>query len=193
MKPKTPQKKTPNKRQSRDFFQTPNYAVDLLMPYMPRNTRVVWECAAGEGKIVKRLKLYNYGVYATDLQYHEALDHAHNFLGPPPDELFRIDAIVTNPPFSLKEEFYQRCLLYGKPFALLLPMDMTQWNLEAVQKDGAQWLVPTRRIDYITPNGKKGKDSSAQFHSGWLTWGFKLPDSLTVVELTLQTKKNSFD
>lgn len=181
-KPKRPQKKTPNKVQGRDFFQTPKYAVDLLIPFIPKDVGVIWECAAGKGKIAKVLLAAGYGVAATDLL------QGINFLANDPPENY--DAIITNPPFSLKIPFYRQCIRYGVPFALLVPIDFAQWNLDAVRNDGCQWLVPTSRIDYLTPNGKVGKDSQAQFHSGWLTWGFKLPDRLTIVELTLETKQN---
>lgn len=178
-KPKRPQKQTPDKLQERDFFQTPDYAVDLLIPYMPINIQTIWECATGSGKIANRLRQYGYNTIETDITT------GTNFLA----AASQGDAIVTNPPYSLKIKFYERCREHGLPFALLVPTDLAQWNLDAV-KDGAQWLIPTRRIDYITPRGLRGKDSQAQFHSGWLTWGFDLPDTLTVVELTLETKKN---
>lgn len=190
-KPKKPQKQTPDKLQGRDFFQTPNYAVDLLVPYIPKRVKTVWECAAGKGKIVQRLEFNLYGVLSSDLVFNSDLDRQMNFLNETLDDLYLIDAIITNPPFSLKIKFYKKCLTYGKPFALLIPSDLAQWNLDAVRKDGAQWLIPIRRIDYITPRGLMGKDSQSQFHSGWLTWGFNLPDKMTVVDLPLNVKQNS--
>jgi hypothetical protein len=180
-KPKRPQKKTPGKVQKRDFFQTPPYAIDLLVPYIPKSISVIWEPACGNGMIVRRLLEHGYGVAGTDLS--QGID----FLEYDYPESY--DAIITNPPFSLKFAFYKMCLNYGKPFALLVPTDVARWNLDALVCDGAQWLIPTRRIDYITPTGKVGKDSQAQFHSGWLTWGFNLLDRFTIVELSLETKK----
>ena len=32
------------------------------------------------------------------------------------------DMIITNPPYSLKDKFIEKCYEYGKPFALLLPL-----------------------------------------------------------------------
>jgi hypothetical protein len=184
-KPKTTQPKTPDKIQGRDFFQTPNYAVDLLVPFIPK-VDWIWESACGKLKIAIRLRHHKFNVYSTDL-----LDGT-NFLDWTPDFLYPIDAIITNPPFSLKRKFYEKCLEYGVPFALLLPFDMCQWIAEAFDKDGVQALVPNRRIDYITPTGLSGANGhTSYYHSFWLTWGFNLPKQITVVELSLKEKKEN--
>lgn len=179
MKPKKPQPKNTNAAQVRDLFQTPDYATDLIVPYI---SGTIWECAAGMGFISKRLFNHGFDVISSDIQTGQ------NFFTYQPGRDF--DMIVTNPPYSLKEEFYKRCMSFGKPFALLVPADLNQWNLRATLR-GAQWLIPTRRIDYITPNGKSGKDSSAQFHSGWFTYGLNLPDRITIVELELGIKQGN--
>jgi hypothetical protein len=176
-KPKKPQTKDYKNTQTRDKFQTPDYGTDFIVHYL---NGVIWECAAGDGFMVRRLQHHGFDVVETEL------DRGFNFLADKP--LFPFDMIITNPPFSLKIEFYARCRSYGKPFALLVPADLALWNLIAVRNDGAQWLIPTRRIDYITPSGKSGGDSQAQFHSGWLTWGLNLPDRLTIVDLPLEVK-----
>lgn len=148
-KPKTPQKKDLVGLSGRDQFQTPNYATDIISPYLialkyfsPDKFRI-WECAAGLGKIVNRLKFWGLDAFGTDLS------EGVNFLTDPAPQEF--DCIVTNPPFSLKQEFYEMCLGYGVPFALLLPADYSGWVIKAT-KDGCEKIIPGRRIDYITPN-----------------------------------------
>ena len=149
-RPRNPQAERETAVDGRDTFQTPNYAVDLLVPFLDkvrgdREDFVVWECAAGLGKIVRRLEHKEFTVVATDLQYSPSV----NFLRYDPP--FHFDCIVTNVPFSIKRRFYQRCVELDKPFALLMPADYSQWVIDAVRK-GAEKIVPTRRIDYITPN-----------------------------------------
>lgn len=178
-KPKNPQQEKQNERQDRDYFQTPNYATDLIVPFLPRG--VVWECASGSGKMADRLKSKGFPVFETDIINNE------NFLSYAPKWDF--DMIVTNPPFSLKRKFFERCMFFNKPFALLIPVDFCGWLLRAMQ-DGAEWVIPTRRIDFITPTGRSGDDSSSQFHSGWLTYGMKLPKQIVIVELSNQEKEN---
>lgn len=180
-KPKTNQPKTPNTLQERDFFQTPNYAVDLLLPHISKSL-VIWECACGNNKIVNHLAELGFSVFGTDLQ------EGHSFFDYIPTQKFEM--ILTNVPFSLKKEFYNKAVEIGKPFALLMPIDFCGWILRAMRDDGAQWLVPDRRIDYITPTGKQGSTSSAQFHSGWFCYGMNLSQQITVVELTKEMKLN---
>jgi hypothetical protein len=185
-KPKTPQLKSPFEVQTRDFFQTPRYATQLLVPYIPKTVRAILEPACGNMKIVNALRENNYHVVARDLLY------GHNFFETHFDLNYRGNntwAIITNPPFSLKKEFVNKCFECNVPFALLIPFDMNGWLAEAFRK-GCQGLVPTRRIDYITPTGLEGVRSSAQFHSFWLTYGFNLPQQLTIVDLTKEMKGN---
>lgn len=177
-KPKKQQKENSGERQERDFFQTPNYATDLLKPYIPAGT--IWSPASGDGKIGKRFT--DRKIFETDIVT------GFNFLTDTPD--FQFDVIVENPPFSLKRKFYDKCMSYDVPFALLLPVDFCGWILRAMKDDGIEWLIPTRRIDYITPTGKSGSTSSAQYHSGWLTHKFQLPKQITVVELTNEQKQD---
>jgi hypothetical protein len=197
-KPKTPQAQTPNVPQGRDLFQTPNYAVDLLIPFIPKYISWVWEPACGEGKIVKRLlDKTDLDVYASDIRKSETFVHdIKNFLDN--DNLPIIEGwdsepvIITNPPFSLKQKFYEKCKDYGVPFVLLIPADYSGWIINAIRNDGAEKIIPTRRIDYITPSGKSGASGhTADFHSMWLTWGFGLGKTETFVELSLKEKNEN--
>lgn len=80
-KPKTTQPETPNKVQGRDLFQTPNYATNLLVPFIPKNIDTIWECAAGEGKIVHRLMNFGYNVLGSDIRKDLPNVLFHNFIG----------------------------------------------------------------------------------------------------------------
>lgn len=187
-KPKTQQKANLNGVDGRDMFQTPNYATELLVdvlrdviPIAPYKRFRIWECAMGQGKILNCLDSMDFDVRGTDLV---GSAFTMNFLAETTP--FQFDCIVTNPPFSLKRKFYEKCREYEVPFALLIPADYSGWIIKAVQ-DGAEKIIPTRRIDYITPTNKK---SSSQFHSMWLTWGMNIGRTETFVELTNEMKKN---
>jgi hypothetical protein len=183
-KPKNPQKENLIAVDGRDTFQTPNYATELLVPFIPKRFGVIWECAVGQGKIQNLLVTKRFYVYGSDIEL--------NFLTVDSYILVEknIYCIITNPPFSLKRKFYERCREMGVPFALLIPADYSGWIIKATQ-DGCEKIIPTRRIDYITPTGLSGENGhTSYFHSMWLTWGFNLGKSETFVELTNQMKKN---
>lgn len=67
VKPITTPKKAPSSQQIRDTFQTPNYATDLIIPYIPKDVNMIWECAAGKKKISNKLESNGYSVLSTDL------------------------------------------------------------------------------------------------------------------------------
>lgn len=186
-KTKKNQKQDKQKHQTRDLFQTPNYAVDLLVPYIPKYIGNIWECAAGEGKIQQRLSYHGYNVIATDIRQKNGF----NFLTDGITWLGSNWAIITNPPFSLKRKFYETCLKYGVPFALLIPADYCEWIIRATM-NGAEKIVPTNRINFITPSGKsEATGNTSDFHSMWLTWGFGLGRTETFVELPVKERKEN--
>jgi hypothetical protein len=185
-KTKQTQPETSKEIQGRDLFQTPRYATNILIPFIPKNIKCIWECSSGEEKISNVLLENKYNVFATDLNKGSEYDFlSMNF---PLDSVKDWVAIVTNPPFSLKKKFIERAFYHDVPFAFLIPFDMSGFLCECFMKR-CQGLVPTRRIDYITPSGRNGKESASQFHSFWLTYKFDLPDQLTFVELTNEMKK----
>lgn len=156
-KTKKPQESNPNTVSERDCFLTPRYATNLLVPYLrnaPHQINRVWECAAGShNMIVNHLQDSGFNVHSSDLQFNSSIHSQHlNFLTELPDVDF--DVVVTNPPFSLKKKFYERCLFLGKPFALLIPADYSGWVIDAL-RNGCERITPTRRIDYVTPNTLK--------------------------------------
>ena len=149
--------KLPQKEEftGRDNFRTPRYATELLIPFLGnltwRNNIRVWECAAGLGHIANVLTEAGLFVWQSDIIHAPNLHDTGDFLK---DEIFLKDnyeAIVTNPPFSLKQKFYERCMKLGKPFALLIPCDISGWIIDAM-KNNCEKIIPERRVDYLTPN-----------------------------------------
>src|SRR3990167_9797442 len=101
-----------------DDFQTPSIALNPLLPYLAP-FGIIWECANGSGNLSKHLSENGHSVIATDLYVGPEAGRM-DFLTEPAQ--FPFDAIVTNPPFSHKDQFLARCYLLGKPFALLMPV-----------------------------------------------------------------------
>lgn len=193
-KDKTGQPQTPNEPQGRDLFQTPNYAIDLLIPFIPKSIKTIWEPAAGNGKIVTRLEKNNFAVFSSDIRFDPLwIDCVFNFITDKNlESLPAFDCIITNPPFSIADSFFNRCIEIGKPFALLVNSDYCEWKINAIRNYGCEKLVPIRRIDYITPTGLSGATGhTADFHSMWLTYKFNLGRTETFVELTNQEKKEN--
>ncbi len=193
IKPLTTAPKTPTAVQVRDTFQTPNYAVDLLLPFIPNGH--VWECAAGGGKITRRLLEFGKNVFSSDIRRSEITDAISNFIADDPPYTIRgwisnneKFVIITNPPFSIKDMFIERAFEYDVPFAFLINADYHARHIEWVKR-GCEKIIPNRRIDYITPTGRNGATSASQFHSMWLTYKFNLGRTETFVDLPKEWKK----
>lgn len=195
-----------NKASGRDLFQTPHYATRLLLPFLKPYT-LVWECAAGAGRMVEVLET-QHAVWKSDINPQptaavlDAYPEKWDFLEQTKNDYWMqsVDYIVTNPPFSKKKEFYDKCMFYWRqyniPFALLIPADYSGWIIRAVREDMCQKIIPTRRIDYITPTGLDGSGGhTSNFHSMWLVKGLNiempkpvLPSEI-YVPLSLKAKK----
>ena len=192
IKQRLPQKGTLDKAQPRDKFFTPNYATELLIPFIPKSVRIIWECAAGERKISNVLENNNYNVLSSDIDGSLVVSKL-NFLT---DKCSlncesKEVAIITNPPYSLKRQFFNKCIELNATFALLISGDYSLWTIDAIRKCGCEKVIPDHRINYITPTGlSEATGHSSYFHSYWLTRYFGLGKSETFVELTKEMREN---
>lgn len=174
MKPKINRKTDAAESQPFDRCNTPAYALDPLLPYLRRAWHI-WESAAGTKNLVTALESRGYAVTGSDI-----LDGRSFFDYQPP----HFDAIVTNPPYSIKFDWLERCYALGKPFALLVPVEMigAQAAQRLMERHGCELLLLNRRVNFEMPN--KGWDgSSAQFPVLWLCWRM-LPTPIVYGKLT---------
>lgn len=144
-----------------DNLYTPDEAVYPLLKYIPLlHGRTVWECTDfGNSNISKVLTKEGYRVIKSDIT------SGFDFLKDTMNENF--NCIITNPPYSLKDQFIESCYSYGKPFALLLPLTALEGmrRSKMFQKYGISVIVLDKRIDFT---GKK----ACWFNVSWFCWKF---------------------
>jgi hypothetical protein len=136
----------------------------------------------GEGYLMNNLARRNYKVMGTDIL--TGLD----FLEDPP--LVSFNAIVTNPPYSLKFKFIERCYELRKPFALLMPVE-TLGCLNAqipFREYGIEIILFLRRINFKMPM-KGWEGSGAQFPVAWFTWGLDLPEQINYFDNPIESRR----
>lgn len=157
------------KNEKNDELYTPNYAIEPLLKYLPKN-KIIWECTDfGSSNITKLLKQHDYKVISTHKDNFDFLTDIPNF---------DFDIIITNPPYSLKNEFLKKCYEYDKPFCLLLPLT----SLEGIERGkmfrekGIDVLVLDKRCDFM--DNKK----SNWFNTSWFCYKV-LPKQLIFEEL----------
>jgi hypothetical protein len=151
-----------------DVFFTPEYAVQPLLPFICPNW-VVWEPTDvnHNSGITKTIRRRGNSVISTNKQQRDFLRDCR------PEG---VDCIVTNPPYSLKDQFLMRAFDLRLPFAFLLPLTA----LEGVQRGalfrehGIEVLVLDRRVEFT------GK--SVWFATAWFCHGI-LPECLMFAQL----------
>lgn len=158
-----------------NIFQTPTWATMLLKEYLNPDW-TVWEPAAGKHLMAKDLSTIVKVVKPTDIL--EDVIYDFRYYNPK----FKYDAIITNPPYSIKDDFVRRCYFLQKPFALLMPLTA----LEGIKRQffyrrfGLQIIIPNKRINYLTPSGE---GSGSWFASAWFTNWLYLEKDITFVDV----------
>lgn len=164
------------RRNSPDDFQTPPEALDCLLPFVPKSWNI-WEPACGNGNLLGSFLDRGYSAIGTDVK------EGHDFLTMDVPKL--ADAIITNPPFSIKDQFMARCYEIGLPFALLLPAAVfdSKKRRDLMKKNGVGIIIPDGRINFETPNHEENikngkKEGGAWFLTMWVTYGLDLPSQI---------------
>ena len=153
-----------------DECYTPKYAVVPIIKYLEKfKDKIIW-CPFDkeDSEFVKTLKEEGFKVVNSHIEYGQ------DFYTYEPDEW---DVIVSNPPFTNKRKIFERCLNFGKPFALIMT---NTWLNDSAPKQlfkdrDLQLLMFDKRIQYN--NNKK-----ITFSSSYYCYDF-LPKQIIMEEL----------
>ena len=134
---------------------TPRYAVDIILPYVPKHW-VIWApFSRDEHHFAGYLRSLGYKVHNT--HFNPETGEGHDFLTYEPD--FHFDIILDNPPFKGKAKYVKRAFEHRKPFALFLPLHSFGDNgiPKLFLEHGAdpQMLIPDKRTEFENQE-KKG-------------------------------------
>jgi hypothetical protein len=142
-----------------DNLFTPEKAMKPLLKHITKDTsKTFWECCdTGNSNISKVLVEEGYSVLRSDIVT------GFDFLKDPQDKEF--DIVITNPPYSQKNAFIERCFYYQKPFALLLPLTTLEGKARGTLFDqyGISVIVLDSRLDFT------GKGAN-WFATAWFCW-----------------------
>lgn len=149
-----------------DECHTPDYAVKALIAHMVlvapdrlrKHIRIWCPFDTQDSQFVIQLEQAGYQVWASHISAGQDF-----YTYEPPVEW---DAIVSNPPFTNKAKIFERCISFGKPFALL--MSLTWLNDSAPKKifgDSLELLMFQERVKYL------GQESKITFSSAFFGVG----------------------
>lgn len=138
-----------------DEQYTPKYGVEVLLPHIQHlKGKIIW-CPFDkqDSEFVKVLTENGFDVV------YSHIEEGQDFLTYEPDNW---DIMISNPPYKNKRFYWERALSLGKPFALLLPLNILSDSIINVTMDGRggqfQLLIPSRRMRfYNNITGEIGK------------------------------------
>lgn len=150
-----------------DSCQSPKYSIWPIASLL--KDKVVYDPACGEKNLMRGITEYTkaHFVYGSDLlEGINFFDDSHL--------INECDVIVTNPPYSIKYHWIQRCYEIGKPFALLMPLETlgAKSGQTFFSEHGVNIVLMNKRINFKMPN--KGWAGTAQFPVAWFTWNLGL-------------------
>jgi hypothetical protein len=156
------------KNEKHDHFDTPAYAVKPLLKFINPEW-IIWEPTdtTGNSQIAQVLREHGNTVISTSQNQIDFLNDEPNF---------EFDCIVTNPPYTLKDEFIKKCYRNSKRWAMLMPLTA----LEGISRrkwyrdHGVQLLVFDRRVEFT--------GGACWFNTSWFCYQV-LPENLMFVEL----------
>ena len=93
-----------------DECYTPDYGVEPILKYIPKDATVWCPFDTEESQFVIQISKQNKVI-------RSHLESGQDFFDYEPDEW---DMIVSNPPFTDKRKFFERALSFNKPFALIM-------------------------------------------------------------------------
>ena len=103
-----------------DLYSTPEIALDKLFEVVNfSKDKKYFEPCAGIGIVSEYLRKKSLYVVSNELFDHGYItEYNEDFLNT--DVEFNYDTIISNPPYSLKAEVFERLFEIGKPFAMLV-------------------------------------------------------------------------
>ena len=161
-----------NERVKNDYYATDPKAGKLLLE-LETFSENIWECACGEGHMSEVIKRYNQNVYSTDLIYRGYGIGEVDFLSSQRET----DNVITNPPFSLFQEFAQKALSISKnKVALFGKLQALEGCKRAsfIEKSPLETVYVFKKRINPMRNGKdcdeNGKKWASTMAFAWFVW-----------------------
>ena len=93
-----------------DECYTPDYAVEPILKYIPKDVIVWCPFDTDKSEFVKQVSKQNEVVYSH-------ISTGQDFFNYEPDDW---NIMLSNPPFTNKRKYFERALSFNKPFALIM-------------------------------------------------------------------------
>ena len=157
-----------------DEYYTPKEAVIPIIKYLKKEMVVWCPFDTEDSEYVKCIQANGNKVIFSHI------DNGENFFSFEPKE--RYDVIISNPPFSLKDDILKRLDKLNKPFAILLPLPTLQGQKRFEYLKGCEALIFDKRINFYNDKEHKTMVKGVAFASIYICKNF-LPEKLIFEKL----------
>ena len=160
-----------------DEYYTPKEAILPILEYLPKDKQITIWCPFDkeDSEYVKIFKANNFNVIFSHI------DNNQNFFYYEPTAPYNF--IISNPPFSCKDDVLKRLYELNKPFAVLFPLPTLQGTKRFKYLKGTQALIFNKRINFFTKvENHKIEKKGVAFASIYICKDF-LPEKLIFKEL----------
>lgn len=148
---------TAKKDNKSDEVYTPELAVKMLLPFIKSKDTIIW-CPFDEedSEYVKVFRNNGYNVI------NSHINDGRDFFKWTPDQY---DIIISNPPFSKKDEVLKRLYELDKPYAMLLPLPSLQGQKRFKYLRECQAIIFDKRINFFKDKERKEIQKGISFAS----------------------------
>lgn len=160
-------------RRELDYYPTPPDVTMALLKFLKGNSinfNTIWEPACGEGHMSMVMENEGYDVVSTDLRQTLYCAGGVDFLT---TDNKNCDAIITNPPFNISEQFILKGLECAPVVAMLLKSQY--WHAKKRYKlfsdTKPKWVLPlTWRPDFLFDQRESGNRAAPTMECLWTVW-----------------------
>lgn len=162
------------KRRELDFYPTPPDATHALMRFLTikgivNRDSLVWEPACGNGAMSNVITEYVDDVYSTDIRQTGFGHGGIDFMS----MSFDCDAVITNPPFALSEQFIRHARKQAPVVAMLLKSQYwhARKRVSLFQTNSPAYVLPlTWRPDFLFDQRVGGAKGAPTMEVHWTVW-----------------------
>lgn len=159
-----------------DEFYTPVYAVEPILKYLNPNSIIWCPFDTEDSNFVKELRSQGHEVINTHI------DNGVDFFT---SDIPVCDYIISNPPYSLKGEVFDRLFKIGKPFAMLVGvvgLFESKRRFDLFKNNNFEIMYMNKRINYFKDYKEQKPSLNPPFSSVYICSGI-LPDRIVFEEI----------
>lgn len=160
-----------------DEFYTPNYAIEPLLKYIKPNSTIWCPFDTTDSNFVKMFDKAGHNVLCSHISEGDDFfkyDSKNNF-----------DYIISNPPYSMKAEVFEKLFSLGKPFAMLVGvvgLFESQKRFNMFKDNKFEIMYMNKRISYFKSYEDQKPSLNPPFSSVYICSGM-LPTQIVFEEI----------